>query len=162
MMDQAPTQDPRYPRPVGPQRAEPQEYKGPTPTEQDTIRAELAELRQAVKQTLGPQPGYLGEVAGAIRAVNAAHYVSEAPKPNDNLNLFGAISVTVTDARQLLEELQELRARLAPILVEREVKHNGRPMLAVGSKAGETLSEAHCLIANCRELVYFTLAQLDI
>lgn len=82
--------------------------------------------------------------------------------PPDHLSLSGVINVTVTDARQLLEEINQLRERLSPLLAERNIPANGRPLAPVQCKAAHELMEAQALIANCRELVYHTIAQLDL
>lgn len=82
--------------------------------------------------------------------------------PPDHLSLSGVINITVADARQLLEELGELRERLSPLLAERKVQDRVRQVSPVGCKAGAELMEAHHIIANCRELVYHTITQLDL
>lgn len=85
--------------------------------------------------------------------------------PPDHLSVGGAINLLRTDVNQLLQEIEELRARLSPVLKEDKVRQdrgrerNGLPMLS--AMAGE-LEAIHSTVAQARECVYYTLAQLDL
>lgn len=86
--------------------------------------------------------------------------VHEAP---DHLSVQGAINLIGNDVRQLLENISDLRARLSPLLAERESSNLPlRPGLPVACKMAAELSGIHDIVQNARELVEITMLQLDL
>lgn len=82
----------------------------------------------------------------------------------DHLSVSMCINLLRNDANQLLQELEELRARLSPLLSEQKterVDRRGPRPPARCEMAGE-LEGIHSTISNARESIYFTLAQLDL
>jgi hypothetical protein len=80
----------------------------------------------------------------------------------DHMNVPTAINVVACDARQLMEEIGELRARLSPVLADYDLKHQGRAEAPVRSKMAADLYDVLALVQNCRQAVELTLMQLDL
>lgn len=107
--------------------------------------------RQAAEQNLMAGPG----------TNNNLRRTEEIP---DHLSVGACVNLLRNDANQLLQEIEELRARLSPVLSEQKserVEMRG-PRPPVRCEMAGELEAIHSTINQARESVYFTLAQLDL
>lgn len=117
-----------------------------TTQEQEDFRRQVYDLKAQVNLQ-GGRPKMNGPMQG----------------PPDHLSVQGAINLIGNDMRQLLENISDLRAKLSPMLAERESSNRPlRPGLPVACKMAAELSDIHSVVQNARELVEITLLQLDL
>ena len=111
-------------------------------TEQQAMSRELEEKMMAMERNLSSRP-----------------VKSEAP---DHHSVGSMINLLSNDMAQLIGEIGELRARLTPVMADRNHEKVGVPGMPVQCQVAAELGDVYQRLAEARRLIYMTMTEIDL